>query len=123
MSSGPSHSPAGRALSDGATDGGFIWTTGRSAIDRYFLTAGPVLRIGDKVSVYAGAGYGMRRLCWEDSEGRWMEVTDAGRSGLCAEIGAGLHLGRFTLSAGWLTLPSYYNGLTLSLGYSFGAYR
>ena len=71
------------------------------------------------LSLYGGLGYGMRRLCWEDSEGEWMEITDASRRGLCAELGATLHMGRLSLTAGWLGLPFSYNAWSISVGFSF----
>lgn len=114
------HNIAYRAASDGTADGGFIWTSGRSAVDRFFVTAGPVLRVSGRFSVYGGLGYGMRRLCWEDSRGEWMDVADVSRRGLCAELGAGVRLGKLLVSAGYVTLPFSYNALSVSVGYSFG---
>lgn len=121
-SSFTNHNPSYSALSDGTYGSTFVWTTGAAASDRLFVTAGPMVRIGKRMSVFGGLGYGMRRLCWEDSEGKWFEVTDASRRGLCAEAGLGLHLGRFKLSAGWISLPFSYNGMTFSVGYSFGRF-
>ena len=119
-SSFSSHKTSYRALSDGTSDGLPVWTSGASAVDRLFVTVGPAVRITRQFSLYCGLGYGMRSLCWEDSEGAWMEVSDASRRGVCAELGANLHLGRFTLGAGWLGLPFLYNALSVSVGWSFG---
>lgn len=94
-----------------------------SAVDRFFVTAGPALRLNKWLSLYGGLGYGSRRLCWEDSEGNWMTVSDASPCGLCAELGASVHLGRIILSAGCLSLPASYYALTFSAGYSFGRFR
>lgn len=110
------------ALSDGTSGSSFIWTTGAKAVDRFFLTAGPVLKLTDRLSLFGGAGYGMRRLCWEDSEAAWVQVSDASSTGLCTELGAGLSIGRCMVSASWISLPFSYNGLTLSVGWSFGRY-
>lgn len=110
------------ALSDGTSSGLPVWTSGAAAVDRFFVTAGPVVRISDLFSVFGGLGYGERRLCWEDSEGLWMEVSDASRKGLCAELGLSVNVGRFVVSAGWLSLPFSYNALTLSVGWAFGPY-
>ena len=112
------HKIAYQAGSDGRTADGFIWTSGRSAVDRFFVTAGPVLRVADRFSVCGGLGYGMRRLCWEDGQGEWMEVADVSRKGLCAELGAGVRLGKLLVSVGCITLPFTYNAVTLSLGFS-----
>lgn len=114
------HDIAYLARADGRTEDGFIWTSGRSAVDRFFVTAGPALRVSGRFSVYGGLGYGMRRLCWEDSQGEWMEVSDVSRKGLCAELGAGVRLGKLLVSAGYITLPFTYNAVTLSVGYGFG---
>ena len=116
------HSVSYSALSDGTSDGMPVWTSGRTAVDRLFVTAGPVLRLPGKFSAFVGLGYGMRRLCWEDSEGAWMDVSDVSRRGLCAELGVSYRIGRVTFAAGWLSLPLSYNGLTLSAGWSFGPY-
>ena len=115
-----SHHPSYQAMSDGTSDGLPVWTSGVSAVDRFFVTAGPAFRLGESVSLYGGLGYGVRRLCWEDSEGAWMEIDDISRRGLCTELGASFHLGRVVLSAGWLGLPFSYNALSLSAGFAFG---
>ena len=116
------HDTSYSALSDGTAGTGRIWTTGAKAVDRYFLTAGPVYKLTDRISLFGGLGYGVRRLCWEDSEGAWVEVSDAGFKGLCTELGASCGFGRCVVSASWLSLPFSYNALALSLGWSFGRY-
>ena len=116
------HDTSYSALSDGTSSGLPVWTSGKAAVDRFFLTAGPLVRLSDLFSVYGGLGYGERKLCWEDSEGLWMEVSDASRRGLCTELGLSVNAGRFVVSAGWLSLPFSYNALTLSVGWTFGPY-
>lgn len=110
------------ALSDGTASGTLLWTTGASQVDRFFFTAGPLVRIADRLYLSAGLGYGSRRLLWEDSEKRWALITDASRQGLCLEAGASLRLGRVMLGAGWLLLPQGYHAASLSLGLCFGKY-
>lgn len=116
------HDIAYSGLSDGTSGSSYIWATGVQGVDRNFLTAGPVLKLTDRLSLFGGLGYGTRRLCWEDSEGAWMEVSDASHKGLCGELGASYCLGRCVISASWLSLPFAYNALSLSLGWSFGRY-
>lgn len=113
------HRTAYDALSDGSAGDIRIWTSGKSAIDRMFITTGPVFRVYHKISLFGGAGYGFRRLCWEDSEGRWMRVSDASRSGFCTEIGASIQSGRLVFSTSWLSLPLTWHALTLSVGIEF----
>lgn len=116
------HDTSYSALSDGTAGAGRIWTTGAKAVDRHFLTAGPAVKLTDRISFFGGLGYGSRRLCWEDSEGAWVEVSDASFKGLCTEFGASYGIGRCVVSASWLSLPFSYNALALSLGWSFGRY-
>lgn len=117
------HRPSYSALSDGTSISGPVWVSGRTAVDRIIVNAGPVFRLTRNLSAYLGLGYGMRRLCWEDSEGLWLEVSDASNKGLCTELGVSCSFGRFVLSAGWLSLPFSYNALTVAAGWSFGPYK
>ncbi len=107
------------ARSDGTAGSALIWTSGASAVDRLFVTAGPVLRVNRRLRLFAGAGYGFRRLYWEDTDGDWARITDASRSGLCIEGGALFLRGCFSFSAGGLLLGGSYPALSLSVGYGF----
>ncbi len=113
------HRTAYDALSDGTAGTTRIWASGRSATDRLFVTAGPTFRLREHWGVFGGLGYGFRRLCWEDSEGNWMRIADASSSGLSVEAGISWIHPRFTLSAGWISLPLSYHALALSVGYAF----
>lgn len=57
--------------SDGSCGSGTIWTTGASDVVRLTITAGPTFRVHRLVTLYAGAGYGERRVFWEDSSSQW----------------------------------------------------
>ena len=113
------HQTAYDALSDGSSGNTRIWTSGVSGCDRWFLTAGPAYRLGKQWVVSAGLGYGTRKLCWEDSEGAWMRITDASPSGLCAELGTSFLYHHFALSASWISIPLSYSALSLSVGVVF----
>jgi hypothetical protein len=113
------HRTAYDALSDGTVGKTRIWASGRSATDRTFITAGPALRLKEHWGVFGGLGYGFRRICWEDSERNWMRIADASSSGLSVEAGISWIHPRFTLSAGWISLPLSYHALALSVGYAF----
>ena len=113
------HRTAYDALSDGTAGTTRIWASGRSATDRLFVTAGPTFRLRKHWGVFGGLGYGFRRLCWEDSERNWMRIADASSSGLSVEAGISWIHPRFTLSAGWISLPLSYHALALSVGYAF----
>ena len=110
------HSTAYDAYSDGSREGGRIWASGESATDRLFITAGPLLRISKNIALFGGAGYGIKRLCWEDSNGDWMLVKDASGSSLCYEAGASVLIGRSALSLSWLYLHRTCHTINLSVG-------
>ncbi|MBR5073938.1 MAG: hypothetical protein IKX26_01770 [Bacteroidales bacterium] len=70
----------------------------------------------------AGAGYGTRKLLWENTGGDWMRVTDRSYSGIAAEAGALFTLGRresFCLSAKAGTIAFKYLDFTVGIGYRF----
>lgn len=110
------HSVAYDAFSDGSCADGRIWTSGEAATDRLFATAGPLVRISKNVALFGGAGYGFKRLCWEDSNGDWMLVGDISGSGICYEAGASVLLGRSVLGLSWLYLPGTCHTINLSVG-------
>lgn len=105
--------------SDSSTDGGFVWTTGDSRISRFSLTAGGMFRCLDWLSISAGVGYGQRILTWEDSTGSWVKVRDASVQGFAADLGAFLHLGRFTTYIGANTISFKHLYPELGVGFIF----
>jgi hypothetical protein len=110
------HQAAYEASSDGSFNGGRVWASGKAATDRLFATVGPLVRVSKTVALYGGAGYGVKRLCWEDSNGDWMLIKDASGSGVCYEAGASILIGSYTLSLSWLYLPRTCNTFNLSVG-------
>ena len=109
-------------LSDGTSSGNPVWVSGRQEKTKMAFTAGGIFRIAENVSILAGAGYGARKLFWENSGGVWMRVTDCSYSGVAAEAGALFTLGRresFCLSAKAGTIAFKYLDFTVGIGYRF----
>ena len=109
-------------LSDGTSSGSPVWLSGGKEKTKMVFTAGGLLRLSDNVSVLAGAGYGTRLLFWENSSGQWMKVTDCSYSGVAAEAGILLTLGRwnsFCLSAKAGTISFKYADFSIGIGYRF----
>ena len=109
-------------LSDGTSSGNPVWVSGRQDKTRLALTAGGIFRVADNVNIMAGAGYGTRKLLWENTGGDWMRVTDRSYSGIAAEAGALFTLGRresFCLSAKAGTIAFKYLDFTVGIGYRF----
>ena len=113
------HATSYDALSDGSSGDSRIWTSGTSASDALFVTAGPVLPVSKWLSFFGGLGYGSRKLCWEDTDGLWMKVSDESPAGLCTELGAAVHYWHFSLSLSWLAIPLSYGAAAVSIGYTF----
>ena len=113
------HQTAYDALSDGSSGDSRIWASGLSATDRLFVTAGPVVPVAKWLSLFGGAGYGYRRLCWEDTDGQWMKISDAYHSGLCTELGAMFSYSHFFLSLSWIAIPQAHGAAAVSAGIKF----
>lgn len=77
--------------SDGTTDNGYFWSGNETDRIRHQLTLDVSYAFSRPVSLYLGAGYGLRTLCWKDYSGAWARVTDRSHSGLAAEAGVLIH--------------------------------
>ena len=82
-----------QCLSDGTLpDGGYIWTSPRAGKTRehWMVTAGYLgtWSLKSRFSVYAGAGYGIDRTCWMDTDGLWARVSDLSCQGVALETGS-----------------------------------
>lgn len=86
--------------SDGTSVSGPIWTSGARAVSRLSLAGGAWLQCTDRLKCYAGAGFGRRTVCWQDTTGAWARVTDYSAAGLALDAGVILEFGRFCLSLG-----------------------
>lgn len=109
-------------LSDGTSSGNPVWVSGRQEKTKMRVTAGGIFRVAENVSLLAGAGYGTRKLLWENTGGDWMRVTDCSYSGVAAEAGALFTLGRresFCLSAKVGTIAFKYIDFSVGIGYRF----
>ena len=113
-------------LSDGTTEGGYIWTNGNSKVSRFSLSAGMTIKVLPFLSAYAGAGYGSRTLMWEDSEGKSVRVSDRLFKGPAVDAGLLVRpftkgvAERFVLETGVGFLPDgKYCDWTIGLGWSF----
>jgi hypothetical protein len=109
-------------LSDGTSAGNPVWVSGRQEKTKMRVTAGGIFRVAENVSLLAGAGYGTRKLLWENTGGDWMRVTDCSYSGVAAEAGALFTLGRresVCLSTKVGTIAFKYIDFSVGIGYRF----
>ena len=105
--------------SDGTTDFGYIWTTGKAKGSRWVAGAGLTVRIATPLRLFAGSGYGSRSLLWEDDSSRWARVDDLSVRGITAECGLLYDFHRFTAAAGISSTRFRQCSVLLGCGYSF----
>ena len=74
-------------LSDGTAGEGYFWGSGEKSVNRHQLTLAVSYALSHPVRLYAGVGYGVRTLCWKDSDGAWARVADRSVRGLALDAG------------------------------------
>jgi opacity protein-like surface antigen len=100
-------------------DGTPMWFTGEKTTSRLAVTAGLLYRLSLPVYLYAGAGYGYKKLAWETAEGVWAENTDKTYTGAEAEVGLILRSKNFAVSAGVQSNSFKYVEATIGVGIMF----
>ena len=95
------------------------WFTGATKSSRLAVTGGLLLRLAQPFYVYAGGGYGYKKLAWETVDGQWAENVDETFKGAEAELGCILRLKNFALSAGVQSNSFKYFEATVGVGIMF----
>lgn len=95
------------------------WFTGDDKKSRFAVTAGYMYRIIKPVYIYAGAGYGFKKVSWEMTSSEWAENTDKTHTGVEAELGGVARFGNFAFSAGVQTNSFKYWEATVGVGIMF----
>lgn len=111
--------PSYSCYADGTTDTGYIWTSGKEAVKRFSIAAGGTFSPLSFLSVYAGAGYGARRLFWEDAAGEWAAVRDRSASGITVDAGVLLSWHHLSVMAGASAVGLKSLSAELGIGYRF----
>ena len=105
--------------SEGVTDYGYIWATGKSRTSRSSASAGLAIFPSRHIGFYAGAGVMTYTLCWEDVTGDWAKVTDRSYRNLAADGGIFLTFSRFLASLGVSSDFRGHSDLLLGVGVRF----
>lgn len=112
--------------SDGTTDYGYFWSSGAKAVvNRHQVTLDVSYAIANPVSLYIGAGYGVRTLCWQDSEGSWAKVRDRSFRSVALDAGLLVHpvprgpAKGLTFLAGISYIPRTYLDVEAGLAWRF----
>lgn len=95
------------------------WYSGRTEKSRMAVTAGVMHRLWTPFYLYAGLGYGERKLSWETINGEWQQNSDHSFRGLEAEIGGLLRFGALAISVGAQTNSFKYVEANIGIGVAF----
>ena len=96
-----------------------IWPSGNERRSNLMVSGGVLAGATKWLTVYAGAGYGFRKLAWEDVDGDWAAVSDWSRSGVAAECGLIVSWRRLAVSAGVSTISFRTASFTCGVGVRF----
>lgn len=107
------------ASSDGRTDYGFLWASGKTGSSRYSVSGGVLIGFGEKLIIYAGAGYGKIDCLWEDTSGQWARIEDLSHRGGLVELGLIYSIGPFSIQAGASSISFSTISPVLGLGVNF----
>lgn len=106
--------------SEGRTKMYTPWFTGEEEKYRWSVTAGYLRRLTPSLYLYAGGGYGTRRLLWQFYEAPdkygYAKVDDVSFSGPAAESGLVIKLGPVAVSAGVHTINFNYWEASAGIG-------
>ena len=106
--------------SDGSLgNGSQMWPSGNEKRSNLMVSGGVLAGATKWLTVYAGAGYGFRKLAWEDVAGDWAAVSDWSRSGVAAECGVIASWRRLAVSAGVSTISFRTASFTCGVGVRF----
>ena len=100
-------------------NGSQIWPSGNEKRSNLMVCGGVLAGATKWLTVYAGAGYGFRKLAWEDVAGNWAAVSDWSRAGFAAECGVIASWHRLTVSAGVSTISFRTASFTCGVGLRF----
>ena len=112
----------------GLINGELPFYSGRTAAKEWLFNAGFVVDFLGKqrmqyknnmIGLYVGAGYGMRELLWEKSNGDWVKYNPTSASGVSAGAGVIGSVAGVTLTAGVNTIQFKYLEIEFGIGYTF----
>ena len=101
------------------SNGQQFWASGESVVCNLSASVGPMFSLGYGLDVYAGLGYGFRKVAWEDMGGSWAAVKDFSLAGLTMECGAVYSWESLVLSLGVQTLKFRTTSLVCGVGVVF----
>lgn len=114
-----SNSSPYNCTSDGKFSGGKMWLSGNTRTSSYMFSAGARKVIWKGLGAFAGVGYGVHSVYWEDVSGNWAKVTDSSVNGAIIEAGVSYTLKPVEFFVGVSTISFGYNSLECGIGLRF----
>ena len=109
--------PQYSCTSDGEISGsGQFWASGEVLRTNLSAAVGPMCALSDMFTLYAGLGYGYRKVAWEDVDGNWASVSDLNRLGVSVESGILYAVGKMAFSLGVQTVAFRTAAVTCGVG-------
>jgi len=105
--------------SDGVTEYGRIWATGKARVSRTVATAGFVMFTSRRFGFRAGVGMTSYTCCWEDVSGQWAKVKDKSFKSPAADAGIFLTFSPLILSVGGTADISGHADVQVGVGVRF----
>lgn len=105
--------------SDGVTEYGRIWATGKARVSRTVATAGFVMFTSRRFGFRVGAGMTSYTCCWEDVSGQWAKVKDKSFKSPAADAGIFLTFSPLILSVGGTADFSGHADVQVGVGVRF----
>ena len=93
--------------------------SGNKTSTEIIADAGTLVRLGCPLYLYAGAGFGMRKVQWETIDHQWIQYTPASLMGFSGDIGLMGCIKGFTISAGVNTINFKYMEIEAGIGWMF----
>ena len=97
--------------------------SGKSKIMHYVVDAGIIVRVANKQDykwyVYAGAGYGERRLLLQSNDGKWLRYEQTSYKGVSIDVGAMMAYKHFIMTLGANMIVPKYTEIQIGFGYIF----
>lgn len=103
----------------GSSSGGVNYFSGRTAKTRYSVIAGVIVKVSKPVCMKIGAGYGNRTLSWETINNMLVKNTGYSYSGIDANIGFMVLLGKLTASIDFVSTNFKSFETKLGIGWVF----
>ncbi len=97
--------------------------SGKSKIMHYVVDAGIIVRVANKQDykwyVYAGAGYGERRLLLQSNDGKWLRYEPTSYKGVSIDVGVMMAYKHFIMTLGVNMIVPKYTEIQIGSGYIF----